>query len=131
MATTFKAQIDAFIAKTKEKVEAVFKESAQEIFSIAQTPKAQGGNMPVDTSFLRNTFQSSLNGSTALSGPDAYVAIIAGAALGDTIFGGWTAEYALSQEYGTENMGGNFYAAKAYAQWQATVERNAARVAAQ
>lgn len=131
MAKVFKAQIDAFIAKTKGKAEAVFKESAQEIFSIAQTPKAQGGNMPVDTGFLRNTFQSSLNGSTSLAGPDAYVAIIAGADLGDTVFGGWTAAHALPQEYGTKYMGGNFYAAKAYGQWQMVVAKNAARVAGQ
>jgi hypothetical protein len=121
MAQSFEAQVTAFVAKTKQRVEAVFKASAQEVFSIAQTPVAQGGAMPVDTGFLRNSLVAGLNGSTAMSGPDSYVVAIAGATLGDTIEGGWTASYARYVEYGTRGRAGRRFAGQAAAQWQQIV----------
>lgn len=125
MAGTFTAQIRAFTDKTKEKLETVVKQSAQEVFSIAQTPKAQGGRMPVDTGFLRNSLISQLNGSTVSGGSDAYTMAVAGAELGDTIFAGWTADYAKHMEYGTSKTPGNFYMLSAAQQWQAIVAKNA------
>lgn len=122
---TFTAQIKAFADKSKEKVEAVIKQSAQEVFSIAQTPKAQGGRMPVDTGFLRNSLIAQINGATVSGGSDAYTLAIAGAEAGDTIFGGWTANYARFMEYGTSRTPGNFYMLSAAQQWQAIVARNA------
>lgn len=126
--TTFTAQIKAFADRTQEKIEAVVKQSAQEVFSIAQTPKAQGGRMPVDTGFLRNSLIASLNGSTVGGGADAYVLAVAGAELGDTIFAGWTANYARFMEYGTSKTPANFFMLSAAQQWGAIVERNAALV---
>ena len=137
MAQTFAAQIEAFGAKAMQRAEDIFKQSAQEVFAIAQTPKAQGGRMPVDKGILRNSLQSGLNGSTTLSGADAYVAVIAGAELGDSIFGGWTVKYARRMEYGfvgtdkagrTYNQQGNHFAGSAVAQWQAIVASNASKV---
>jgi hypothetical protein len=139
MTVTFTAQLEKFAALSKRKMELVFKESAQDVFEAAQAPKAQGGNMPVDTGYLRNTFVAGLNGSTALSGPDAYVLAIAGADLGDSVFGGWTAAYALRMEYGfvgtdsrgrTYNQPGNHFALNASQQWQAIVARNVAKAQA-
>lgn len=126
--TTFTAQIKAFADRTQEKIEAVVKQSAQEVFSIAQTPKAQGGRMPVDTGFLRNSLIASLNGSTVGGGADAYVLAVAGAELGDTIFAGWTANYARFMEYGTSKTPANFFMLSAAQQWQAIVAKNAALV---
>lgn len=126
--TTFTAQIKAFADRTQEKIEAVVKQSAQEVFSIAQTPKAQGGRMPVSTGFLRNSLIASLNGSTVGGGADAYVLAVAGAELGDTIFAGWTANYARFMEYGTSKTTANFFMLSAAQQWGAIVERNAALV---
>ena len=123
--STFTAQIKAFTEKSKEKIEAVVKQSAQEVFSIAQTPKAMGGRMPVDTGFLRNSLVASLNGSTVGGGADAYVMAIAGMDLGDTIFAGWTANYARFMEYGTSKTPANYYMLSAAQQWQAIVARNA------
>lgn len=122
---TFTAQIKAFADRANEKLEAVVKQSAQEVFSIAQTPKAQGGRMPVDTGFLRNSLVAQLNGSTVGGGADAYVLAVAGADLGDVIFAGWTAKYARFMEYGTSRTTGNFYMLGAAQQWQAIVARNA------
>ncbi len=101
------------------------KQSAQEVFSIAQTPKAQGGRMPVDTGFLRNSLIAELNGAQVGGGADAYTLAVAGLELGDTVFAGWTANYARFQEYGTSNMAGNFFMLNAAQQWQAIVARNA------
>ncbi len=128
MAGTFAAQIRAFADRSKEKIEAVVKQSAQEVFSIAQTPKAQGGRMPVDTGTLRGSLTMTLNGSTVAGGSDAYVLAVAGMELGDTIFGGWggpAAGYARLMEYGTSRTPGNFYMLSAAQQWQAIVSRNA------
>jgi hypothetical protein len=123
--STFTAQIKGFTDRAKEKIEAVVKQSAQEVFSIAQTPVAQGGRMPVDTGFLRNSMVSEINGATVAGGGDAYVLAVAGMDLGDVIFAGWTAEYARFQEYGTSKMAGNFYMLGAAQQWQAIVAKNA------
>jgi hypothetical protein len=125
VAGTFTAQIKAFANRATEKMEAVVKQSAQEVFSIAQTPKAQGGRMPVDTGFLRNSMIAELNGGRVGGGADAYVMAVAGADLGDTIFAGWTANYARFMEYGTSRTRGNFYMLNAAQQWQAIVARNA------
>jgi hypothetical protein len=123
--STFTAQIKAFTDRTQEKLDAVVKQSAQEVFSAAQTPKAQGGRMPVDTGFLRNSLVSELNGATVARGSDAYVLAIAGAEAGSVIFAGWTAKYARFMEYGTSRAAGNFYMLGAAQQWQAIVARNA------
>ncbi len=122
---TFTAEIEGFAKLTREKVELVFKQSAQDVFEAAQRPKAQGGNMPVDTGFLRNTFVAESNGFS--TGPDAYVMQIAGMELGDTLVGGWTAQYARHVEYGTSRMAGSFFALRAAQQWQSIVARNAER----
>lgn len=128
MAQTFTAQVQAFADRAKAKAEVVVKQSAQEVFEIAQTPVAQGGNMPVDTGFLRNSMVAGLNGSTSLSGPDAYVLAIAGMELGDSVFGGWTANYARHVEYGARGLPGRHFALNASRQWQAIVAKNAALV---
>lgn len=123
--STFTAQIKGFTDRSKEKMETVVKQSAQEVFSIAQTPKAQGGRMPVDTGFLRNSMVASLNGATVGGGADAYVMAVVGADLGDTIFAGWTAKYARFMEYGTSKTAANYFMLSAAQQWQAIVARNA------
>lgn len=136
---TFTAQVAAFADLTRKKMELVVKQSAQDVFEAAQTPKASGGRMPVDSGFLRNSMVAGLNGSTAMTGADAYVMAIAGMDLGDSVFGGWTAKYALRMEYGftgtdalgrTYNQQGNFFALSAAQQWQAIVAQNAAKARA-
>jgi hypothetical protein len=123
--STFTAQIKTFTDRAKEKTEAVVKQSAQEVFSIAQTPIAQGGRMPKDTGFLQGSLVSELNGARVGKGTDSYVLAVAGMELGDVIFAGWTANYARFQEYGTSGMAGNFFMLAAAQQWQAIVARNA------
>ncbi len=92
MAESFTAQVNAWTKATEARMSVVFKQSAQDVFALAQKPVAAGGNMPIDTGFLRGSLQTGLNGSEGVSGPDAYVLAIAEANLGDTILGGWTAD---------------------------------------
>lgn len=130
MAQSFAAQLKDFADLTSAKLELVVKQSAQDMFSDAQSPKALGGNLPVDTGFLRNSFVSALNGQGTVTGPDAYVMAIAGMELGDSVFGGWTAEYARHVEYGTSKMAGSFFALRAAQNWPAIVARNAQKARA-
>lgn len=123
--TQFTAQIASFVTQSKARLEAVIKQSAQDVGDLAQRPVAKGGNMPVDTGFLRNSLVAGLNGTTSLSGPDSYVLAIAGMELGDSVMFGWTANYARYVEYGTQGRAGRFFALTAAQEWQAIVARNA------
>lgn len=125
MTQAFQASVAAHVARYKERLEQVFKASAQDVIAEAQTPVARGGRMPVYTGFLRNSLVSGLNGSTALTGPESYVLAIAGSKLGDSVFAGWTANYARHVEYGTNGRPGRFYMRGAAQQWQQIVDRNA------
>ena len=127
MAKAFEVSVSDFADLTENRMLAVFKESAQDVLEEAQTPVAKGGRMPVDTSFLRNSLVSGLNGSFSNSGPESYVATIVELELGDVAKFGWTAEYAEHQEYGTKYMTGKFYAGSAVARWPEFVKRNAAK----
>jgi hypothetical protein len=61
-----------------------------------------------------------------LTGPDSFVLAIAGATIGDTIEGGWTANYARHVEYGARGRQGRRFAGQAAAQWQQIVARQSA-----
>ncbi len=133
MAKSFTLQMQAFRDKTREQMQAVLSASVQEVIEEAQTPAAQGGRMPVDTGFLRNSLVSELNGSQVAQGPESYVLAAASIEPGDVARFGWTAEYALRMELGfvgedskgrTFNQQGRHFAESAAAQWPAIVERN-------
>ena len=129
MATTnlnFGAQVDAWVMATKERAEAVFRESTKRTVSIAQAA------VPVDTGFLRASIRASTSAMPTLSaarpssgsfpnGAGDVVLTIAGAQLGQTIFVGYTANYAIYVEYGTSRMAPRGFVARAAQQWQATV----------
>lgn len=131
----FDAQVGAHVAKYKKRLLAVLRQSAQDVFSLAQTPqpsvKVTGGSfelgkIPVDTGFLRNSFVSAVNGIEVSRGPDSYILAIANAEIGDSIFGGWTAVYAPVVNYGGPYQG-RLFATMAAQQWQSIVSSNAER----
>jgi hypothetical protein len=128
MAENFAAEVSRHVLDYKGRLEGVFQQSAQDLIAQAQQPVAQGGRMPVDTGFLRNSLVSGLNGSTALSGADSYVMAIAGAEPGDTIHAYWTASYARYVEYGAQGRPGRFFARGAAQDWQRIVKENVAKV---
>lgn len=127
---TFTGQIDAWVAKTVQRTEAVIKASTQDVIADAQVPVAKGGRMPVDTGFLRNSLQSSLAGSTSLSGGESYVMIAAQMEVGDVAEFGWTADYARHVEYGARGRPGRFFAGGAARKWPEIVAANVAKAKA-
>lgn len=116
MASTFVGQVNAWVRKSENRMRAVVKESAQRVFneaqragpSVANPSGGEGGKMPIDTGFLRASFSASFSGMPTGPGhggnatyryDDANVTmVLAGMQLGQTIYAGWTAQYAPIME---------------------------------
>ncbi|MGL5737233.1 MAG: hypothetical protein ACRCYS_20435 [Beijerinckiaceae bacterium] len=126
---TFSAQVKNWQTKTEETLRKIAATAIQDQLSRMQTPVAQGGNMPVDTSTLRNSLVSELNGAAVGKGPDSYVLAIAGMELGDTVTASWTAEYAAIRHYKPEDFGqgGGMWRDKSMQYWQSDVDAAANR----
>lgn len=107
MASKFGDQVKAFAAKAKERQLAIFRESAQAVMEEASTPEGEGGKMPVATGFLRNSAVASTAGPPDGDGGDPTL-VFSGIELGQTVWAGWTAAYALRMEhgfYGEDSLG--------------------------
>jgi hypothetical protein len=101
-------QLDAWTKKTELRIETVFKESFQRLNDEAQTVEPVG-NMRVDTGFLRNSGMAEIGGlpsgpsiNTGAPAPEwnisSMIAVLARMKIGQTIFFGWTANYAIHRE---------------------------------
>jgi hypothetical protein len=141
MAGSFSADLQRFSKRVQARALDVARESIQDVIDDAQTPKAKGGRMPVQTGFLRNSIASGLNGVTfptrprpqgqeSLGDPDptSYTLTIGQLDLGDVARFAWTAEYAIFQELGTSAFAGNHFVGVAAAKWPQFVEANARRI---
>ncbi len=133
MATSFTAQINDWVQRTEARQEAVFKESTQRVFEEVLRPRSQGGNLRVDTGFLRASFRTSLNtadftttprpadiGSFTYQ-PQQITATIAAASLDDVIYGVFGANYAIYREFGTFGRPGDAMVRLAVQKWQTIV----------
>lgn len=106
----FAAQVDDWCRMTDKRMTAVFRESAERVIEEMQKPVGAGGNMPIDTGFLRASLMASTSGLPMMSRPNPGTAasydggqismVIAGAELGETVYAGYTANYAAHVEYG-------------------------------
>lgn len=105
----FSAVVEGFVTETEKRMIALAKQSTTNLIEIVQTPTAKGGKMRVDTGFLRASGQMSLTGlpsGPARGDPDKKytwnkanaVADFAGFTLGQTIYFGWSANYATYRE---------------------------------
>jgi len=136
----FTAEVEAFVAKSKERMDAVHRESAQRIVSVMQTPRAAGGNLRVDTGFLRASLVATTTGilpptTGKPDGPAAfsYIAgtinlVIAGADIKEPITVVYTANYARPREYGARGQPGDRWVSLAAQQWQRVVSEVVAEV---
>lgn len=108
-AKSFTAQVSDFVLKTDKRMVALIRQSVQEVIDDAQLSDDKGGRMRVDTGFLRASGQPSLTGMP--SGPgrgekgkpynwnsNTVEATLANVKVGNTIFFGWTANYAKYRE---------------------------------
>lgn len=137
MATTglnFAAQVDEWVRQTEARMTGVFRQSAQEVIEEMQKPVGAGGNMPVDTGFLRSSLQVAVNaapvpanrpnpGAAVAYKPEAASLAIAGAEIGDTVVASYSAAYAPHVEYGARGRPPMRFVGLAAAQWQAIVKR--------
>ena len=84
-------------------MEAVIKESVQELAEDVVKPRARGGNMPVDTGFLRNSMAAAVNSVPSGEPSDMFdmqpvVLAINNVKAGDRLVLGFTANYAKYME---------------------------------
>lgn len=144
MARSFTAQVDAMIAKNKQKLRKVVVDSLTDVCNAAQT-SAQGksaggtlieGRIPVVTADLINSFTSSVGGATS-KGQTSYIAMLANLEIGDTATFTWNIEYARRVNYGftgtdslgrTYNQSGWFFMTRAVEKWPQFVAANVAKV---
>ncbi len=125
----FAAQVIAWVKETQDRMDTVFKESCQDLLSEMQTPVAEGGNMPVDTGFLRASVRVNTDGfrpatltppseaSKFTYNPAAAVLAILGAEIGDTVFMSYTANYARPVHYGSGDREGRQWVTMAAQRW--------------
>lgn len=125
---------EKWVGKVKARNLAVVRFSIEALAEAAQTPRARGGLLPVDTGFLRSSFASTIG--SLPSGPSigdggardwnagALALTLANTRPGDTVFLGWTAKYARPMEarYG--------YAKGAAMGWQGFVDQATQRAKA-
>lgn len=131
MATKFGDQVKAFAEKAKQRQLAIFRESAQALMEEANTQEGEGGKMPVDTGFLRNSSAASVDGMPSDTAGDSSL-VFSDLELGQTVWAGWTAVYAMRMEhgfYGEDSLGrtyaqaGKGFARAAAQNWTFIVER--------
>ncbi|HAL22595.1 MAG TPA: hypothetical protein DCP40_07695 [Stenotrophomonas sp.] len=123
MANKFGDQVRAFAEKAKAMQGVIFRESATKLMEEASTPEGQGGKMPVDTGFLRNSAAASIEGMPD-DGALTPALVFATMELGQTVWAGWTAKYAMRMEHG-------FFGEDALGRKYAQAGKGFARAAAQ
>jgi hypothetical protein len=125
----FIADIDAAVKLTQDKMLRAAKGALQDTIRVAQRTVADGGQMPVDTGFLRNSLVVELNGAQVGSGADSYILGLSALQLGDVFQVAWTADYAVPRHYMVGvGQGGGLWRDHAAQQWKRLVAQNAARV---
>lgn len=131
MADDFGKQTRDLAARYERRLQAAFAISASEVLRIASVPKAQGGRMPVDTGNLRSSVIASTEGKTGQVGGSDPALVFALMKVGQTVWVGWTAAYAMRMEYGfrgADKLGrvydqqGNHFLSTAVQQWPQIVD---------
>lgn len=121
----FVADVKAFADKTADQMLRVAKQSIQDTVKQAQTPVAKGGDLPVDSGFLRNSLVTTVRGATAGEGENSYVLGISSLELGDPFQVAWIADYAIPRHYAVGvGQGGGLWRDKAAQRWPGYVEKN-------
>lgn len=103
MAQTFSAQVDKWVKSSAERAEAVVKTAAQDLYNESRVTTAKGGNMPVDTGYLRNSAMASVDsfpqvGDEVQVQDNEVITTIAGMKVGEKLMIGFTANYAPHME---------------------------------
>jgi hypothetical protein len=160
VAKDFAATVDEWTMKAKGGVENVFKQSVQDVIEKMQTPgwsvgstraainsggkkkqtvvsgNSKGGNLPVDTGFLRSSLRVTLGSpaSGLIDRPEgndytwaeerSYTMTIGGADITQSIYAVYLAKYARHVEYGTNSTPARGFRRLAVQQWPQIVAAN-------
>ena len=113
MATAFDKQVTAWARKSELRLTQTYRQSVQDLVEEAQEPRGSGGNMPVDTGFLRSSGDAALDrlpvvpsepteGAAPVWDAQSALLTIAQAQLGQTVYFGWGAKYStfMEERYG-------------------------------
>jgi len=127
MTASFQAQVNRWVAQTTARKTMVFQESCQRLVREMQRDVGSGGNMPVDTGTLRNSLLGSTSAVPAMrdqpsAEADQVVLTIAQLKLGDTLYAGYTANYARIRHYMTTDKPGGMWRDLAVQRWQTIVD---------
>jgi hypothetical protein len=130
-AKVFRAKIDGWAKATQAQIEGIARQTCMEMAGRVVLAT------PVDTGFLRGSWQPALNspelkdGSPDPTGVQAVAEVMAVGNLvkpGDRFYMMNNANYAKFVEYGTSKMAGRFYVQGTVKQWQAVVSQVAAEL---
>lgn len=129
---TFTAQVSAFVARSKGRLDAVVRESVQRLVEDMQIPVGAGGNMPVDTGYLRSSLQitdtppmvraGAPGAGQSYSYNEAAISLqIAGMPTGKVTYLSYGASYAAAVEFGARGRPGRAFARLAAQKWPSIV----------
>ena len=127
------AQVKAFADKSKLRQNVIFKTSSERVLREANIPVGQGGRLPFDLGNLMNSITA---GTTPGGGKDPAL-VFHQLEVGQTVYAGWSANYAMRQEFGfvgpdslgrVYNQSGSAFLRSSVQRWQEYVN-DAARQA--
>lgn len=131
MAQSFAATVGAWAEKVPQAIEIVFKEAAQELV------EQLGQLVPRDTGFLRSSLMASTTAMPTLNRPKGVpsdlgdvMLVIAGADIGDTLYLGYTANYAAFVHYGAQGRQPRPWVTMVAQRWEMIVADKAREVKA-
>lgn len=127
------AQIGEWTVQTRDFTKRVWQRSCIRLVYYMQMPASMGGNMPVDTGFLRSSLRASTSpvaiatvrhpgGRGFLYFPNRIEDVIMGITMGRTLFMGYEAEYANVIEYGGRHTPARGFQRLAVQRWSAIVD---------
>lgn len=143
--TSFSAQVKNWTEKAKRNTRLVFVNAVQMMARELSETTGTGGLVPYDTGNLRRSFMASTSSLPAVR-PDvefnddpmgSITLTIAGLKIGDTVYLGWQAAYAMRLNYGftgqdsfgrTYNQAGLLFAETAASNWDRYVQQSAAEI---
>jgi hypothetical protein len=137
----FSAQVADWVKANQTAMTSIFRKSCERVNEEMEKTRAEGGNMPVDTGFLRASIQASKEAMPKIredakpvagtkytydSGPINLV--INTLELGETLYTGFTAAYSAHVNYGTSKTPARLFVELAAQQWPEIVKRTEAEL---
>lgn len=132
----FSAKVSDWVAQSQRRLEAVFRASVQEVVSRAQQ------RIPIDTGFAKASVRASLSKMPSVTGEtpqegkrysydsSGITLVIKNAKLGDVIYIGWTANYAIFLEYGHSQQAPTGFLGVTALEWPRIVSEQSAKLKA-